>query len=98
MIDEMHSEFYGLELIEKSGVQGGALYPMLAKLERQGWVSSRWEDIDEAAEGRRRRRYYRLTADGARQAASLLNDTAQKLVPPKTVLRQLGLAKGSFGA
>jgi PadR family transcriptional regulator PadR len=73
---------YGLELIERSGVKASGLYPILSRLEGDGWVEGRWEDIDEAAAGRRRRRYYRLTAVGLASARALLERTAAELAPP----------------
>ena len=62
-------ESYGYELIERvrelSGGtlewSDGMLYPVLRRLEREGLVSSRWV----VAETGRRRRYYRLTEEGA---------------------------------
>jgi transcriptional regulator len=43
-----------------------SLYPLLYRLERRGWLHGRW--IEKA--GQRRRRYYRLTADGRKVLAS----------------------------
>ena len=63
---------YGLELIRASGVQAGTLYPILTRLEKAGWLEGDWEDIDEAAEGRRARRYYTLTPLGLREAGAAL--------------------------
>lgn len=60
--------YYGLEIAREAGLQRGTLYPMLARLEERGWVTSEWEEIDPAAEGRRPRRYYTLTEEGRRQA------------------------------
>ena len=40
--------------------QAATLYPLLYKLEKRGWVEGRW--VEKA--GQRRRRFYRLTADG----------------------------------
>lgn len=59
---------YGLQLMQDTGLQSGTLYPILVRLERAGWVESRWEQIDPVAEGRPSRRYYRLTPDGAVEA------------------------------
>jgi DNA-binding PadR family transcriptional regulator len=43
----------------------GTLYKALDRMERAGWLSSRWEDPVVAAEQRRpRRRLYRVTAAG----------------------------------
>jgi transcriptional regulator len=42
-----------------------SLYPMLYRLERQGRIEGRWVEKP----GQRRRRYYRLTAEGRRLLA-----------------------------
>lgn len=43
----------------------GTLYKALDRLERGGYLESRWEDPDYAAEAARpRRRFYRITAAG----------------------------------
>ena len=39
-----------------------SLYPLLYRLEARGWILGRW--VEKA--GQRRRRYYRITADGRR--------------------------------
>lgn len=44
----------------------GSLYPALYRLERQGYVTSRWA----ITENNRRARYYSLTAAGRRQLAA----------------------------
>jgi len=59
---------YGLDLIGVTGLPSGTLYPILARLQRAGWVDSAWEEIDPVAAGRPARRYYRLTTDGLVQA------------------------------
>jgi DNA-binding PadR family transcriptional regulator len=64
------SEHYGLQLMQQTGLPSGTLYPILVRLERAGWVQSRWEQVDPAAEGRPTRRYYRLTAEGAAEAGA----------------------------
>lgn len=40
----------------------GSLYPILCRLERKGFIVGRWVEKP----GERRRRYYRLTAEGRR--------------------------------
>src|SRR6476619_5319379 len=44
----------------------GALYPLLYRLEKRGWIQGRWVEKP----GQRRRRFYRLTAEGRRVLAS----------------------------
>jgi|SRR5215470_11833673 len=42
-------------------VNQGALYPALQRLEKQGWIQSKWGE----SENNRRAKYYSLTPDGA---------------------------------
>jgi PadR family transcriptional regulator PadR len=65
-------ELYGLELSEETGLLPGTAYPILLRIENEGWVTSRWEDIEPEAEGRPRRRYYSLTAGGVVQASEAI--------------------------
>ena len=44
-------------------VEHGSLYPALHRMERKGWLASRWE----TGEGTRELKYYRLTAQGKKQ-------------------------------
>ncbi len=55
---------YGYDLMKASGLPSGTLYPMLARLQEQGLVSSAWEPTGTDASGRPARRYYRLTDEG----------------------------------
>jgi PadR family transcriptional regulator, regulatory protein PadR len=43
-----------------------SLYPLLYRLEKRGWIQGRW--VEKA--GQRRRRYYRLTAEGRKVLAA----------------------------
>ncbi len=47
-------------------VEHGSLYPALHRLERKGWVASRWEM---AKDRNREFKYYRLTPAGRKQLA-----------------------------
>ena len=42
-----------------------SLYPLLYRLEERGWIQGRWAEKT----GQRRRRFYRLTAEGRRVLA-----------------------------
>lgn len=62
-------EMYGLQICAEAGLPTGTIHPILARLEKEyGWLASRWEDIKPEIEGRPRRRYYKLTEDGAERA------------------------------
>jgi DNA-binding PadR family transcriptional regulator len=55
----------------------GTLYKALARLSDMGLLESEWEDAEIAlAGGRPRRRLYRITAEGARRAATERRTTA----------------------
>jgi PadR family transcriptional regulator PadR len=75
-------EHYGLEICREAGLPGGTIYPILARLEQAGWLSSAWETIDPVTAGRRPRRFYRLTPSGAEQARQALTKAQQALLTP----------------
>lgn len=91
---EGEPEFHGFALATQlDDVAGrrltahGTLYKVLDRLERDGLLLSRWEEIDEAAEGRPRRRLYRVSDDAAgalRRSRSLQAQSAGRpgLVTP----------------
>ncbi len=64
----------GAEISKSTKVGSGTLYPMLARLETAGWLSSEWETIDPRDAGRPRRRFYKLTGIGQRNASTALAD------------------------
>ena len=56
---------YGLEIIATTALSPGTVYVTLGRLEKRAFVASSWERQSIAvAEGRPRRRYYRLTRSG----------------------------------
>lgn len=62
-----HGHEYGFDIIDTTGLPSGTVYPALSRLERDGYVRSAWEDERRAhRDGRPARRYYRVTAPGAR--------------------------------
>jgi PadR family transcriptional regulator, regulatory protein PadR len=72
-------EWYGLELAKEAGLKSGTIYPALARLERAGWLESRWEMVDPAEVGRPRRRLYLLTGEGELAARRGLEELASKI-------------------
>jgi DNA-binding PadR family transcriptional regulator len=67
---------YGYELASLTGTRSGTLYPLLIRLEAQGYLEAEWQQP--AAAGRPPRHAYRLTAAGRRlaQAEAALPDRA----------------------
>ena len=82
-------ESYGYELIqevkrlsgEKIEWTDGMLYPVLHRMERKGWIHSRWKE----GESGRRRKYYVLQKDGAKA----LNEHREQWVTVSSVFKQL---------
>lgn len=56
---------YGFDLMDATGLPDGTVYPALRRMEREGWLVSRWEDEREAHRAARpARKYFELTPDG----------------------------------
>lgn len=57
---------YGAQIMAATGFGGGTVYKILHRLEERRLVAGEWEDALVAEDERRpRRRYYRLTSEGA---------------------------------
>ncbi len=65
---------YGFEIMKRTGLPSGTLYPMLAKLQGAGWLTKGKENIDPRAEGRPPRVHYTIT--GAAVTAARLQFAA----------------------
>ena len=66
-------ERYGLEILEQAGGSGGVLsdgtlYPLLARLEREGKIMARWAMAEDA---KIPRKYYRLSQEGEEMIAEM---------------------------
>ena len=58
---------FGFEIVDVTGRATGTVYPALRRLEHAGFVRSEWEREQVASrDGRPQRRYYEITAAGAR--------------------------------
>ncbi len=77
---------WGLAIIKTSGRPAGSVYPILERLERAGWVSSRWED-DPSRTGPRRR-FYELTDEGAAAARVAIAAFSSRVSRPTSVIAQ----------
>ena len=65
-------------------VEQGSLYPALERLQKKGWITSKW---GESPTGRRAR-YYTLTAAGRRQLGNEITSFDAMLVAINRVLRR----------
>jgi DNA-binding PadR family transcriptional regulator len=63
---------YGFDIMDDVGLKSGTVYRALSRLEELGLVRAKWEAAAHAVEEKRpRRRYYELTAEGARELESV---------------------------
>ncbi|ALO05689.1 PadR-like family transcriptional regulator [Streptomyces venezuelae] len=88
---------YGLELSKMSELPNGTLFPILERLRQAGWVERYWEqDAIAEAEGRPRRRFYKITSKGADLAPQALAEAmATGSGTRQGVFTNPGLAGGS---
>jgi PadR family transcriptional regulator, regulatory protein PadR len=93
MLEDPLAWHYGLGLSERGGVAAGTIYPMLARLEKAGWLESRWEEQGPEDEGRPRRRLYKLTGLGERAAMGELDEIAAVARRVKRSRTRLGRPK-----
>jgi PadR family transcriptional regulator PadR len=71
VLGQLRTEHYGYTLKRALGEHGltvdeGTLYPLLRRLESQGLLASEWRESD-----KRQKRFYRLSAAGARILSQL---------------------------
>ena len=65
-------------------VEQGSLYPALERLQKRGWVTSKWGDSPTG----RRARYYTITATGRRQLGEQISSFDTMLAAINGVLRR----------
>ena len=64
---------YGFDVMDVTGLPSGTVYPILRRLDREGWVKSHWEKEEVAhREQRPSRRYYDITALGRKHLGEAL--------------------------
>jgi len=66
LLDARDGWSHGYELARLAGVKSGTLYPLLIRLEAQGYLEADWQQPLER--GRPPRHAYRLTASGVQLA------------------------------
>jgi PadR family transcriptional regulator PadR len=71
LLDAKGNELHGWAIIKTSKRGGPTVYKILERLAEMGWVDARWDD-EPTEPNKPRRRYYRLTGEGASRAASLV--------------------------
>lgn len=73
---------YGYDLMKATKLPSGTLYPMLARLEADGLVTSAWEKPRQDAGGRPPRKFYKLSGEGLRVARLELAEASMNAARP----------------
>jgi PadR family transcriptional regulator, regulatory protein PadR len=94
LLEQPSRELYGLEICARAELPSGTVHPILARLEKVGWLESSWEETDPRQQGRPRRRYYKLSSDGAERARMAL----ARVTETKAALRRLQPGVSAGGA
>jgi PadR family transcriptional regulator PadR len=71
---------FGRDLMHRTGLKSGVVYPILARLEDIGWLASTPEDPP--GDGRPPRRYYRLTGLGETEGRAAVEQVQRALQLP----------------
>jgi DNA-binding MarR family transcriptional regulator len=95
-VEDPSREWYGGELMRRTGQSSGYLYPTLAKFQKNGWLTSGRENIDPRKAGRPPRRYYKITDAGLASARIQLALLSQRYAPPTTVRPRLAPNAGAL--
>jgi DNA-binding PadR family transcriptional regulator len=87
LLSNAKKEWYGIEVTQVTGIPSGTLQPILSRLCTAGWVTDRWESINEYSTGRPPRHYYQIRP-GASQEIRRALDAAPCSLP--RLFRALG--------
>ena len=82
LLQEPARQLFDREVGDQAGFRLGTVYPVLARLEGVGWLTSGWEDVDLRTGDHPARRWYRLTAEG-KQAARAELAAARRPAPAR---------------
>lgn len=77
LLDARGAWRHGYELVRLANVKSGTLYPLLIRLEVQGYLEAEWQQSPEG--GRPPRHAYRLTAIGMKHAR---DNPPKQMLPP----------------
>jgi PadR family transcriptional regulator, regulatory protein PadR len=75
---------YGYAIIQATSLASSAVFPILAGLAGDGYVTAEWETIDPSTEQRPRRRNYVLTPAGHEYAYRELADAQERITAAAT--------------
>ena len=94
-LEDPTQERYGYDLMLATGLKSGTLYPLLARFETAGWLTTGKENIDPRVEGRPARRYYKISAAVVLVARQQLAELSERYRPPALAMPRLAPKGGT---
>jgi PadR family transcriptional regulator, regulatory protein PadR len=73
------AELAGADIERATKIAKGTIYPTLTRMHRRGWLTWRWEEIDPKAEGRPRKRLYKITGQGELAAHAIESQATTRI-------------------
>lgn len=80
-------EMHGFAIAQEADRPTGSVYPILARMERVGWVDSRWE-AEHPERGKPRRRFYQLNPTGLAACRRIVIERRGALPSAKPLVRR----------
>jgi DNA-binding PadR family transcriptional regulator len=65
---------YGLEIVRRTGMLPGTLYPIVVRLEAARWIVTSWEELDPKKAGRPLRKFIQQTELGRSETLRRLRE------------------------
>jgi DNA-binding PadR family transcriptional regulator len=81
LADDLSGWHHGYDLMARTGLKSGSLYPILIRLDERGFLEASWER--DGPPGRPPRHLYRLTSAG-RELVDQVKARAVRAAPPKS--------------
>jgi PadR family transcriptional regulator, regulatory protein PadR len=75
---------YGFELMKRTNMASGSLYPLLARLVADGWLTRSRERLNPSAAGRPPRMHYRIVGSAVPEARLKLAELSERYRPPES--------------
>lgn len=94
-LEDPQQSRYGFELMQVTGQPSGTLYPILARLERAGWLIGAKETVDPSSVGRPSRYFYRIAGAAIPVARLQLAALSERYRPPTRLRPRLARPDGA---
>jgi PadR family transcriptional regulator, regulatory protein PadR len=91
LMADVSGRHWGYELSKQSGVRSGVMYPILARMLAEAWLTDGWEDQAQVGRAKRPpRRYYELTDKGKAALGAVISEARRDarftpLVTPRLI-------------